>query len=102
MCRAWVWSLVLEKLFVGTKNPSGSIQNQRVDVVLAIMCQTDVCFGKGVDERLATRAIRVAVVQPYRKCAEPYCGQDRDVPDTKSGVAKKTKAPRKRGLTGAY
>ena len=61
MCRAWVWSLGLEKLFVGTKNPSGSIQNQRVDVVLAIMCQTDVCFGKGVDERLATRAIHVAV-----------------------------------------
>ena len=31
-------------------------------------------------------------------CVEPYCGQDRDVPDTKPAVAKKTKAPRKRGF----
>jgi hypothetical protein len=29
---------------------------------------------------------------------EPYCGQDRDMPDTKPAVAKKTKAPRKRGF----
>ena len=37
-------------------------------------------------------------LQPYRMCAEPYCGQDRDVPDTKPAVAKKTKAPRRRGF----
>ncbi len=36
-------------------------------------------------------------VQPYRMCV-PYCGQDRDVPDTKPAVAKKTNAPRRRGF----
>jgi hypothetical protein len=48
-------------LFVGTKNVSGSIQNQHVHVVLAIIHQSDVSWGKGFDERLATRAIHVAV-----------------------------------------
>jgi hypothetical protein len=48
-------------LFVGTNNVSGSIQNQRVSVAHAIIYQIVLSYGKGVDERLATRAIHVAV-----------------------------------------
>src|ERR1700758_1964597 len=38
-----------------------SIQNQRVCVAHAIINQTVLPYGKGIDERLATRAINVAV-----------------------------------------
>ena len=40
----------------------------------------------------------VHVCSPYGMSAEPYCGQDRNVPDTKPAVAEKTKAPHKRGF----
>jgi hypothetical protein len=36
---------------VGTKNASGSVQNQRVPVALAIRYQVGVSCGKGLDER---------------------------------------------------
>ena len=49
------------QLIVSTKNVSGSIQNQRVHVFLAIIHQTDVSMGKGADELLAKLAIHIAV-----------------------------------------
>jgi hypothetical protein len=56
------------KLFVGAKNFSGSIQNQRVSVILAIMYQVDASWGKRVNERPATRAIHVAVQPDAKGC----------------------------------
>ena len=50
-----------EQLFVGTSKVSGSIQNQRVSVAHAIIYQIVLSYGQRVDERLATRAIHVAV-----------------------------------------
>ena len=50
-----------DSLFVGAKNASRSVQNQHVSVAHAIINQTVLSYGKGIDKRLATRAIHVAV-----------------------------------------